>query len=158
MFLDGCLSSCTTQESSNISLYTANLLFSHSRSVVSSYRPTASPSHKAQYSSKKRPSRFAQDDTPEAASFDAQLVLVEMYWSQGPPTYLLLIRSVTYRKRPVEPYTSPLQGFSNVFFLFPSPPQKRRKERGAGWALPRPTGTTLFITLGWGLAANQSDV
>ncbi len=42
------------------------------------------------------------------------------------------------------------QGFSNVFFLFPSPPQKRGKERGAGWALPRPTGTTLFITLGWG--------
>jgi len=24
------------------------------------------------------------------------------------------------------------------------------KERGAGWARPRPTGTTLFITLGWG--------
>src|SRR6266446_7842347 len=39
------------------------------------------------------------------------------------------------------------QGFSNVFFLFPSPPQKRGKERGAGWALPRPTGTTLFLNL-----------
>ncbi len=42
------------------------------------------------------------------------------------------------------------QGFSNVFFLFPSPPQKRGKERGAGWALPRPTGTTLFTNMGWG--------
>jgi len=42
------------------------------------------------------------------------------------------------------------QGFSNVFFLFPSPPQKRGKERDAGWALPRPTGITLFLTLGWG--------
>src|SRR5258707_9806813 len=42
------------------------------------------------------------------------------------------------------------QGFSKIFFLFPSPPQKRGKERGAGWAQERPTGTTLFITLGWG--------
>src|SRR5260221_14683839 len=32
------------------------------------------------------------------------------------------------------------QGFSNVFFLVPSPPQKRGKECGAGWARPRPTG------------------
>jgi len=48
-------------------------------------------------------------------------------------------------------------GFSNVFFLFPSPPQKRVQERGAGFARPRKTGTTLFITLGWGLAAKQSD-
>src|SRR5258708_39542724 len=42
------------------------------------------------------------------------------------------------------------QGFSNVFFLFPSPPQKRVKERGTAVALPRHSGTTLFITLGWG--------
>jgi len=50
------------------------------------------------------------------------------------------------------------QGFSKVFFLFPSPPQKRVKERGAGLARPRQTGTTLFTNLWWGLAANQSDV
>jgi len=37
-----------------------------------------------------------------------------------------------------------------VFFLFPSPPQKRVKERGAGVARERHTGTTLFINLGWG--------
>src|SRR5258708_12100753 len=32
------------------------------------------------------------------------------------------------------------------------PPPQIQKERGAGWARPRPTGTTLFITLflGWG--------
>src|SRR5258707_11546685 len=42
------------------------------------------------------------------------------------------------------------QGFSNVFFLFPSPPQKRVKERVAGWALPRPTGNTLLLNLGRG--------
>src|SRR5260221_13743754 len=30
------------------------------------------------------------------------------------------------------------------YHFFPSPPQKRVKERGAGWARPRPTGTTLF--------------
>ncbi len=50
------------------------------------------------------------------------------------------------------------QDFSNVFFLFPSPPQKRVKERVAGFARGRKTGNTLFINLGWGLAANQSDV
>jgi len=49
------------------------------------------------------------------------------------------------------------QGFANVFFLFPSPPQKRVKERGAALARERQSGTTLLIHLGWGLAANQSD-
>jgi hypothetical protein len=33
------------------------------------------------------------------------------------------------------------QGFSQVFFLFPSPPEKRGNEH-----------------VGWGLAANQSDL
>src|SRR5258708_32300792 len=47
--------------------------------------------------------------------------------------------------------------FSKVFFLFPSPPQTRGKEGVAGCPRPRPTGNTLFLTLGWGLAANQSD-
>ncbi len=42
------------------------------------------------------------------------------------------------------------QGFSNVFFLFPSPPQKRVKERGAGVARPRHAGTTLFNNPEWG--------
>src|SRR6266566_188626 len=42
------------------------------------------------------------------------------------------------------------QGFSKVFFLFPSPPQKRVQERVAGCARPRPTGNTLFTNLGWG--------
>jgi len=41
-------------------------------------------------------------------------------------------------------------GFSNVFFLFPSPPQKRVQERGAALARERQSGTTLFINLGWG--------
>jgi len=50
-----------------------------------------------------------------------------------------------------------IQGFSKVFFLFPSPPQKRVKERVAAVALPRHSGNTLFIHLGWGLATNQSD-
>ena len=45
-----------------------------------------------------------------------------------------------------------------VFFLFPSPPQKGVKERGAALARERQSGTTLLIHLGWGLAANQSDV
>jgi len=36
------------------------------------------------------------------------------------------------------------QGFSNVFFLFPSPPQKRVKERVAAVARPRHSGNTLF--------------
>ncbi len=30
------------------------------------------------------------------------------------------------------------QGSANIFFLFPSPPQKRGKERVAAVALPRP--------------------
>src|SRR5438132_7174645 len=46
--------------------------------------------------------------------------------------------------------TQSSQDFSNLFFLFPSPPHKRGKERVAGWALPRPTGNTLFTNLGWG--------
>src|SRR5258708_38361920 len=50
------------------------------------------------------------------------------------------------------------QGFANVFFLFPSPPQKRGKERVAALARPRQSGNTLLIHLGWGLYANQSDV
>src|SRR5258708_35269406 len=45
---------------------------------------------------------------------------------------------------------------SKVFFLFPSPPQKRVKERVAAVALPRHSGNTLFITLGWG-ACCQSE-
>src|SRR5258708_34591959 len=48
------------------------------------------------------------------------------------------------------------QDFKNVFFLSPPPPQKRGKERGAGWARERPTGTTLFTNLGWG-ACCQSE-
>src|SRR5260370_28415630 len=46
----------------------------------------------------------------------------------------------------VEPAPSHPQSFSDVFFLFPSP--QSNKEGVAGWALPRPTGNTLFITLG----------
>ncbi len=42
------------------------------------------------------------------------------------------------------------QGFADVFFLFPSPPQKRVKERVAAVARPRHSGNTLFIHLGWG--------
>src|SRR5690242_6387096 len=49
-----------------------------------------------------------------------------------------------------------MQGFSKVFFLFPSPPQKRGKERVADWARPRPTVNTLVMTLGWG-ACCQSE-
>ena len=37
-----------------------------------------------------------------------------------------------------------------VFFLFPSPPQKRVQERVAALARPRQSGNTLFINLGWG--------
>ena len=48
------------------------------------------------------------------------------------------------------------QGFSKVFFLFPSPPQKRVKERVAALALPRQSGNTLFYNLGWG-ACCQSE-
>jgi len=44
----------------------------------------------------------------------------------------------------VKPPLQMLQGFSKVFLLFPSPPQKRVKERVAGWARSRPTGNTLF--------------
>src|SRR6266478_6030226 len=59
---------------------------------------------------------------------------------------------------PVKLPRCPRQGFSNVFFLFPSPPQKRGKERVAGWARERQSGHTLLIHLGWGgLAAKQSD-
>src|SRR5260221_14377685 len=47
-------------------------------------------------------------------------------------------------------------GFSNVFFLFPSPPQKRVQERGAAVARPRHSGTTLLIHLRWG-ACCQSE-
>src|SRR6266699_4947619 len=52
--------------------------------------------------------------------------------------------------------TQSSQDFANVFFLFPSPPQKRGKERVAGWARERPTGNTLFNNLGWG-ACCQSE-
>jgi len=38
----------------------------------------------------------------------------------------------------------PFQGFSNVALLGSKPPPQIVKERGAGWALPRPTGTTFF--------------
>jgi hypothetical protein len=58
----------------------------------------------------------------------------------------------------VKPKLHCIRGFSNVFFLFPSPPQKRVKERVAGVARSRHTGNTLFMNLGWGLAAKQSDV
>jgi hypothetical protein len=51
---------------------------------------------------------------------------------------------------------TPPQGFSQVLFLFPSPPEKRGNERGAAVALQRHSGTTLVLHLGWGLAANQS--
>src|SRR5260370_35291277 len=37
------------------------------------------------------------------------------------------------------------QGFANVFFLFPSRPQKRGKERGAGAPRPPATGTTQLL-------------
>ena len=43
-----------------------------------------------------------------------------------------------------------------VFFLFPSPPQKRVQERVAALALPRQSGNTLLIHLGWG-ACCQSE-
>jgi len=43
-----------------------------------------------------------------------------------------------------------------VFFLFPSPPQKRVQERVAALARERQSGNTLFITLGWG-ACCQSE-
>ena len=38
-----------------------------------------------------------------------------------------------------------------VFFLFPSPPQKGVKERVAALARERQSGNTLLIHLGWGL-------
>src|SRR5260370_8405862 len=50
------------------------------------------------------------------------------------------------------------QGFSNVFFLFPSPPQKRVKERVANWVLPRPTGNAPLITLAWGFPPIHHDL
>ena len=49
------------------------------------------------------------------------------------------------------------QGFSTVFFLFPSPPQKKIKERVAAVARERQSGNMLLIHLEWGLATNQSD-
>src|SRR5260370_1385197 len=49
------------------------------------------------------------------------------------------------------------QGFAKVFSSSPSPPQKRVKECVAGLALPRQTGNTLFMNLGGGLAAKQSN-
>jgi len=54
-------------------------------------------------------------------------------------------------------YKAVKRGFSNVFLLFPSPPQKRGKERGAAVARERHSGTTLLIHPGWGPAANQSN-
>jgi len=42
-------------------------------------------------------------------------------------------------------------------FLFPSPPQKKVKERVAALARPRQSGNTLFYSGVGGLAANQSD-
>ncbi len=42
--------------------------------------------------------------------------------------------------------------------LAASPPPQISKERGAGWARPRPTGTTLFSSfLGWG-GEEEKDV
>jgi len=49
-------------------------------------------------------------------------------------------------------------GLRKSLFPLPLPTPKRVKERGAGSALPRRTGTTLLIHLGWGLAVNQSDI
>src|SRR5260221_5856631 len=48
------------------------------------------------------------------------------------------------------------QGLSKVFFLFPSPPQKRVKERVAALARERQSGNTLLLNLGWG-ACCQSE-
>ena len=49
------------------------------------------------------------------------------------------------------------QGLSKVFFLFPSPPQKRVKERVAALARERQSGNTLFINLGWGACCQDMD-
>ncbi len=43
-----------------------------------------------------------------------------------------------------------MTGLLKSFFLFPSPPQKRGKERVAGVARSRHTGNTLFMNLGVG--------
>ncbi len=51
-----------------------------------------------------------------------------------------------------------MSGLLKRLFPLPLPAPKRVKECVAGWALPRPTGNTLLIHMGWGLAAKQSDV
>src|SRR5258708_39684875 len=43
-----------------------------------------------------------------------------------------------------------LQGLANVFFPFPSPAEKRVKERVGALARERQSGNTLLIHLGWG--------
>src|SRR6266566_106232 len=43
-----------------------------------------------------------------------------------------------------------VQGLLRRLFPLPLPPQKRVKERVAAVALPRHSGNTLFLNLGWG--------